>query len=187
MIRHVGIKLALVTFSCIWVAFAQPVIAQSSGILVVDLERAYKISKFGKALRDTFNIENKSFNQENSIILNDLKEEEIKLTEDRAILSPEDFSVAAKSFDKKVQKIRKARLDQIGVVEENFKRLKPFFFRRIDRFFDVIMKEFDATAILEKNSVVRSDQAIDITDLLIERVDQEFLANGVKTETDAEN
>ena len=187
MVRCVGINLALVTFSCIWVAFAQPVIAQSSGILVVDLERAYQISKFGKALRDTFNIENKSFNQENSIILNDLKEEEIQLTEDRAILSPEDFSVAAKAFDKKVQKIRKIRLDQIKVVEENFKLLKPFFFRRMDQFFDVIMKEFDATAILEKKSVVRSNKAIDITDLLVERVDREFLAKGAKTETDPEN
>ena len=119
--------------------------------------------------------------------MNDLKEEEIQLTEDRAILSPEDFSVAAKSFDKKVQKIRKTRLDQIRVVEENFKLLKPFFFRRIDRFFDVIMMEFDATAIFEKSTVVRNNQAIDITDLLVERVDQEFLANGAKIETDPEN
>ena len=139
MVRRIGINLALLTFSFIWVAFAQPVNAESSGVLVVDLERAYKVSKFGKAMRDTFNIENKSFNQENKIILNSLKEEEIQLTEDRTILSPEEFSVAAKAFDIKVQKIRKTRLDQIRVVEENFKLLKPFFFRRIDRFFDIIM------------------------------------------------
>ena len=187
MARRIGIILALVTFSFIWTAFAQPVIAQSSGILVVDLERAYQISKFGIAMRDTFNIENKSFNQENTIILNSLKKEEIQLTEDRAILSPKDFSLAAKAFDKKVQKIRKLRLDQISIVEENFKLLKPLFFRRIDRFFDVIMKEFQATAIFEKNSVVRSDQAIDITDLLVKRVDQEFLANGANTEADPKN
>ena len=187
MVRRVGINLALVTFSFIWAAFAQPVIAQSSRILVVDLERAYQISKFGKSMRDTFNIENKSFNQENSIILNSLKKEEIRLTEDREILSPEDFSLAAKAFDKKVQKIRKIRLEQIRLVEENFKLLKPFFFRRIDRFFDAIMNEFKATAILQKNSVVRSVQAIDITDLLIERVDQEFLASAATIETDPGN
>ena len=187
MARCIGITLALVTLSFIWAAFAQPVIAQSSGILVVDLERAYQISKFGKSMRDTFNIENKPFNQENAIILNSLKKEEIRLTEDREILSPEDFSVAAKAFDKKVQKIRKLRLDQISLVEESFKLLKPTFFRRIDPFFDVIMNEFEATAILEKNSVVRSDKAIDITDLLVERVDQEFLANGANTETEVKN
>ena len=187
MVRRVGINLALVAFSFIWAAFVQPVMAQSSGILVVDLERAYQISKFGKSMRDTFNIENRSFNRENTIILNSLKEEEIQLTEDRAILSPEDFSLAAKAFDKKVQKIRKIRLEQIRLVEENFKLLKPFFFRRIDRFFDAIMNEFNATAILQKNSVVRSVQAIDITDLLIERVDQEFLASEATIETDPGN
>ena len=187
MVRRIGINLALLTFSFIWAAYAQPVIAQSSEILVVDLERAYQISKFGKAMRETFNMENKSFNQENTIILNSLKKEEIQLTKDRAILSPEDFSMAAKAFDKKVQKIRKVRLDQITVVEENFKLLKPFFFRRIDSFFDVIMNEFEATVILEKKSVVRSNQAIDITDLLVERVDQEFLTNGANTKTDPKN
>ena len=187
MVRQMGIKLVLVTFSCLWTAFAQPAVAQSSVILVVDLERAYIISKFGKAMRDEFNIDNKSFNQENLIILNSLKEEEIRLTEDRANLSPKDFSVAAKAFDKKVQKIRKIRLGQIKEVEENFQLLKPFFFRRIDHFLDIIMLEFEATAILEKNSVVRSDQAIDITDLLVERVDQAFSANGDSAATDPEN
>ena len=187
MLDRMGINLALVVFSFIWASFSQPAIAQSSEILVVDLERAYKISEFGKSMRDTFNINNKSFNQENIIILNSLKEEEIRLTEDRAVLSPEDFAVAAKNFDKKVQKIRKKRLNQIREVEENFKLLKPFFFRRIDSFFDIIMREFKATAIFERNSLVRSDKAIDITDLLVKRVDQAFLANGVVTETDPEN
>ena len=49
------------------------------------------------------------------------------------------------------------------------------------------MLEFEATAILEKNSVVRSDQAIDITDLLVDRVDQAFSANGDSAATDPEN
>ena len=187
MVCRMEINLVLVTFSCIWAVFAQPTIAQSSGLLVVDLERAYQTSKFGQAMRDTFNIDNKSFNEENVIILNSLKEEEIQLTKDRAILSPKNFSVAAKAFDIKVQEIRKTRLDQIRTVEENFKLLKPFFFRRIDRFFDEIMKEFSATAILEKSSVVRSVKAIDITDLLVNRVDQAFLANGASPKNDPEN
>ena len=54
-------------------------------------------------------------------------------------------------------------------------------------FFDVIMREFDATAILEKSSVVRSNQNIDITDLLIERVDQAFLANQSIKETNRQD
>lgn len=39
------------------------------------------------------------------------------------------------------------------------------------------MLEFNAAAILEKKSIVRSIDALDITDLLVQRVDQAFLAS----------
>ena len=164
-------NVGLIYLACLLAAFSQPVTAQSSVILVIDLERVYKTSKFGQSLRDTFNFENQAFNEENKVILNRLKDEEIQLT----------------AVDTKVQEIRKTRLEQIRVVEERFKMLKPMFFRRVDSFFDVIMREFDATAILEKSSVVRSNQNIDITDLLIERVDQAFLANQSIKETNRQD
>ena len=182
--RWLNISVSLVYLTCLLITFSQPAAAQSSGILVVDLERAYKTSKFGEFMRDAFNSENQSFNEENKVILNRLKDEEIQLTADRANLSQEEFSVAADAFDIKVQEIRKTRLEQIRVVEERFKMLKPMFFRRVDSFFDVMMREFNAAAILEKDSVVRSNQTIDITDLLVERVDEAFLANQSIEETD---
>ena len=171
--------------SCLWIALALPVSAQSSGILVVDLERAYDSSKFAQAMRDAFNLQNQSLNEENNIILNALKEEELQLTQDRAILSPELFAAAADAFDYKVQGIRTARLQKLRLAEDQFKRLKINFFQRINPFFDEVMREYNAAANLEKKSIVRSVDAIDITDLLVQRVDQAFLANKAKTETPA--
>ena len=185
--RFLRKNVGLVCLACLLATFSQPVTAQTSVILVIDLERAYKTSKFGQSMRDTFNFENQAFNEENKVILNRLKDEEIQLTADRTNLSPDKFAVAAAAFDTKVQEIRKTRLEQIRLVEERFKMLKPMFFRRVDSFFDVIMREFDATAILEKSSVVRSNQNIDITDLLIERVDQAFLANQSIKETNRQD
>ena len=185
--RFLRKNVGLVCLTCLLITFSQPAAAQSSGILVVDLERAYKTSRFGESMRDAFNSENQSFNEENKVILNRLKDEEIQLTADRTNLSPDKFAVAADAFDTRVQEIRKIRLEQIRLVEERFKMLKPMFFRRVDSFFDVIMREFDATAILEKSSVVRSNQNIDITDLLIERVDQAFLANQSIKETNRQD
>ena len=182
-----GSDTILLFLSCIWLALPLPVLAQASGILVVDLDRAYEISKFGLSLRDSFNIDNQLVSDENVTILNALKEEEIQLTEDRTTLSPEDFAIAAANFDTKVQEIRRLRLQKIRQVDERFKRLKLFFFQRIDPFFDVVMREFNATAILEKGSVVRSIEAIDITDLLVERVDQAFLASSENTGSDPKN
>ena len=182
-----GSDTILLFLSCIWLALPLPVLAQASGILVVDLDRAYEISKFGLSLRDSFNIDNQLVSDENVTILNALKEEEIQLTEDRTTLSSEDFAIAAANFDTKVQEIRRLRLQKIRQVDERFKRLKLFFFQRIDPFFDVVMREFNATAILEKGSVVRSIEAIDITDLLVERVDQAFLASSENTGSNPKN
>ena len=182
-----GSDTILLFLSCIWLALPLPVLAQASGILVVDLDRAYEKSKFGLSMRDAFNIDNQLVTDENVTILNALKEEELQLTEDRTTLSPEDFAIAAANFDTKVQEIRRLRLQKIRQVDERFKRLKLFFFQRIDPFFDVVMREFNATAILEKGSVVRSIAAIDITDLLVERVDQAFLASSENTGSDPKN
>ena len=181
------INVSLVYLTCLLITFSQPAAAQSSGILVVDLERAYKTSRFGESMRDAFNSENQSFNEENKVILNRLKDEEIQLTADRTNLSQEEFAVAADAFDMKVQEIRKTRLEKIRLVEESFNLLKPMFFRRVDSFFDELMLEFNATAILEKNSVVRSNDAIDITNLLVERVDQAFLVDQNIKETDRQD
>jgi hypothetical protein len=60
-------------------------------------------------------------------------------------------------------------------VDEEFKRLKPQFFKRIEPFFDLIMQQFNATVILEKSSILRGIEGIDITELLVERVDEAYL------------
>ena len=182
-----GNNTILLFLSCIWLALPLPVLAQASGILVVDLDRAYEVSKFGLSMRDAFNIDNQLVTDENVTILNALKEEELQLTEDRTTLSPEDFAIAAANFDTKVQEIRRLRLQKIRQVDERFKRLKLLFFQRIDPFFDVMMRDFNATAILEKGSVVRSIDAADITDLLVERVDQAFLASSENMGSDPKN
>jgi hypothetical protein len=49
------------------------------------------------------------------------------------------------------------------------------------------MREFKATVILEKSSVLRSIEGIDITDLLVERVDEAFLASQVIADPAAGN
>lgn len=155
------------------------VLAGSNGILVIDLDRAYKSSKFGQLIRKNFELENQSFNEENEAILDSLKQEEIKLTNDRDSLSPEDFLKAAKAFDKKAVEIRAVRLEKIRIVDQKFQELKPLFFNQIRPIIEKIMSEYNASIILEKNSVIWSLVSIDITNLIVERVDEAFMdANG---------
>ena len=162
-------------FTLVCVLLTNTALAGSNGILIVDLDRAYNLSKFGQLIRKNFQLENQSFNKENSTILESLKEEEIKLTKDRESLSPEDFAKAAEAFDTRAVAIRAVRLEKIRIVDERFQGLKPLFFDRIRPIIVKIMREYDASVILEKNSVVWSLASIDITNVIVERVDKAFM------------
>ena len=171
------LRFSLLWLSLLWALLAAPLASQEASILVVDLDRAYENSLFGKSMRAQFREDNQDVAAENTLLLNALKDEELQLTEDRANLSAEEFAAAAAAFDAKVQKIRSARLEKIRQVDEQFKGLKPQFFKRIEPFFDLIMQQFNATVILEKSSILRSIEGIDITELLVERVDEAYLAD----------
>ena len=172
-------KIYYVILTLAFVLSTNMALAGSNGVLVVDLDRAYKSSKFGKLIRKNFELENQSFNEENDAILDSLKREEIKLTKERESLSPENFSKAAKAFDKKAVAIRAVRLEKIRLVDQKFQELKPLFYNQIRPIIEKIMREYDASIILEKNSVIWSLASIDITSLIVERVDEAFMnANG---------
>ena len=172
-----SVRLSVLRLILFWTLLGAPLAAQERSILVVDLDRAYEILIYGKSMREQFRKDNQDVAAENTLILNALKDEELQLTEDRANLSAEEFAAAAAAFDAKVQKIRSARLEKIRQVDEQFKGLKPQFFKRIEPFFDLIMQQFNATVILEKSSILRSIEGIDITELLVERVDEAYLAD----------
>ena len=168
-------KIYYIILSLAFVLSTNMALAGSNGILVVDLDRAYQSSKFGKSIRKNFGLENQSFNEENDAILESLKQEEIKLTEERQNLSPEEFSKAAEAFDKKAVAIRAVRLEKIRLVDKKFQELKPLFYNQIRPIIEKIMREYDASIILEKNTVIWSLASIDITSLIVERVDQAFM------------
>ena len=181
------LKLYQLIFTTFCLLSTNVALAGSNGILIVDLDRAYNSSKFGQSIRKKFQLDNQTFNKENSTILQSLKEEEIKLTKDRESLSPEDFAKAAKAFDTRAVAIRAVRLEKIRIVDERFQGLKPLFFDRIRPIIIKIMREYDASVILEKNSVVWSLASVDITSVIVERVDKAFMRTSAAQKPELED
>ena len=180
-------KVYRLIFTIVCFLLTNMALAEPNGILIVDLDRAYNSSKFGQSIRKDFQLNNESFNKENRTILESLKEEEIKLTKDRESLSPEDFAKAAVAFDTRAVAIRAVRLEKIRIVDERFKGLKPLFFDRIRPVIVKIMREYEASVILEKNSVVWSLASIDITSVIVERVDKAFMRTSVEQKPELED
>ena len=90
------LRFSLLWLSLLWALLAAPLAAQEASILVVDLDRAYETSLFGKSMRAQFREDNQDVAAENTLLLNALKDEELQLTEDRATLS--DSRVAMREF-----------------------------------------------------------------------------------------
>jgi Skp family chaperone for outer membrane proteins len=145
--------------------------APVSSILVVDQDRLFTESAFGKATLERERVATRALEAENSKIEAGLIAEEQDLTTRRATLPAEEFAALASAFDDKVERIRfeqdtKAR-DLTRAREED----RQAFLRAAGPVLGELMGEKGAVAVLEKSSVILSLTTIDVTDDAIARVD----------------
>lgn len=145
--------------------------APVSSILVVDQDRLFTESAFGKATLERERIATLALEAENSKIEAGLIAEEQDLTTRRATLPAEEFAALASAFDDKVERIRfeqdtKSR-DLTRAREED----RQAFLRAVVPVLGELMAEKGAVAVLEKSSVILSLTTIDLTDDAIARVD----------------
>lgn len=150
--------------------------AAGSAILVVDRERLFTGSAFGRASIAREQAAASALEAENSKIQAELVAEEQDLTVLRKTLSAEEFTKRADAFDQKVQRIRaeqdaKAR-DLTKAREEDGKA----FFSAVTPVFEQILKERRAAALLDKSVVILSVTTIDVTDAAIARIDEVLVA-----------
>ena len=67
-----SVRVSSLLLSVLWWLLAAPLAAQETSILVVDLDRAYETSLFGKSMRAQFRQDNEVVAAENTVILNAL-------------------------------------------------------------------------------------------------------------------
>ena len=146
----------------------------ASGVLVVDQELLFTNTEFGIRLRSDIAEVTDKLVAENRTIESSLVEEEQRLTDQRAELSPEKFRELADAFDLRVQTIRSEqdqKREDIGQLLEQNRRT---FFQAIIPILAEIMRQERASVILNKRTVLLSVNLIDITDRAIEMINAEI-------------
>ena len=89
---------------------AQPLLAsEKSGLFTVDMSKIFRSSDFGKNIISANNKARQELQNENEELESRLLLEEKELSEQRKILSPDEFRPKALEFDRKVSIIRKAQ------------------------------------------------------------------------------
>lgn len=149
---------------------AQDPIAVPSPILTIDQERLFEETRLG--LRSTREIDAaaEALTDENRRIEEELRAEEVALTERRATMSADEFAGLADAFDAKVQAIRAEQDAKARALAERQEEARQAFFLDVAEILSEIVREEGAVVILDRRDVFLSADRIDITDRAIARI-----------------
>ena len=169
-------------------AGAQPVSAQflsdfapgnrTQGVLIVDQEKLFNESAFGRETTARVEAAAAELAQENRQIEADLTREELALTEARPTLQPEEFRKRAADFDRRVVAIRAEQDEKTREVVLLRETSRQEFFQKVFPVVAEVARERGALVVLDARSVVLSADAIDITQAVIERLDAALAGDG---------
>ncbi|MDA7430775.1 OmpH family outer membrane protein [Primorskyibacter aestuariivivens] len=142
-----------------------------SPVLVIDADELYQISGTGQRIQAALDARGRALAEEIARIDADMAAEEKALTAKRDTLSPEEFRKLADAFDEKVQRLRREQDQNAQALNRlsNEERLR--FRQMILPILGQLMLETRAVVVIEKRTVLIFNDAVDVTELVAERLD----------------
>lgn len=138
-----------------------------SAVLVVEFERAFEESAYGKRFLHEMEDAGAEIAAENRQIETELKNEELALTAQRTSLEPSAFRDLAEAFDEKVQSLRQEQDTKARALGQRREAARREFLTVARPVLNQIMQDSGAVVILEKRSVFVSISSIDVTDQVV--------------------
>ena len=149
-----------------------------SSILVLSQDDLFKKSDPGRAILEIFEEKQSTLLAEAAAIEQQLIVEEKNLTEQRGKLNAEDFQILAEQFDIKVEKMRKSRADKDKKLQKNFAIWRKKFVQIVLPIIREQMSRFNALVVLDSNNRgLIYDKKVDVTDVVIKRLNENFSRN----------
>lgn len=157
-------------------ALPAPLLAQETElprapVLMIDRNRLFSESAFGRAAEARFQAESQALIAENLRLEQALEAEERDLTDQRATLEPEAFQALAQEFDTKTEAIRAAQDAKSRAITAQRETDRQRFLQAAVPVLGELMGDAGAVAIFDKEMVILSLRGVDITDEAIERID----------------
>ncbi|MGJ8545343.1 MAG: OmpH family outer membrane protein [Sulfitobacter sp.] len=142
-----------------------------SPVLIVDSEKLYFESDFGRTQEAEFKMRAAELNVKNEEISADLEREEISLRDKREAMSPEAFRALADAFDEKVMRTRQEQVKASDALNAELSRDRDAFRAVARPVLAELMRDAGAAIILDERAVYLFVNAIDVTDEAIARLD----------------
>ena len=151
---------------------AQDLGLAESAILVVDPNRLFVETAFGKRVEAEIEAESADLAAENRRIEAELADEERALTAERPGMDPLTFRAKADAFDAKVTRIRSEQEQKAIALATQRDEAQRRFLAVARPVLEELMVESRAVVLLDTRAVLISTRAIDVTDAAVLRIDQ---------------
>ena len=155
------------------IAAAHPAAAQQQigSVAVVDQERLFRESAFGRQLLSEIDARGDVLAAENREIEANLTEEERELTEARATLDQAEFRERARAFDEKVRRLRGEQDAKARALANRQEEARTEFVRGVSPILSDMMSELNVDVLLDRRTVLTARSGVDITDRAVARID----------------
>ncbi|PZX19909.1 periplasmic chaperone for outer membrane proteins Skp [Palleronia aestuarii] len=142
-----------------------------SPVVVVDQDRLFDDSLFGKRILVEIDRRSEELAAENRRIETELIAQERALTDQRDALPPEVFRERAEAFDSRVTTHREEQDAKARALGRRRDEARQEFYGQITGVLTEIIAERGARVLLDRRAVLAATEAVDITDTAIERID----------------
>lgn len=146
-------------------------------LLTVDQDALFTGSAWGRRVQAELDAQGRRVSAENEHLTEQLAAEEAELTERRPEMEPAEFRQAAEAFDLRATQIRRERAQVVQELNAQAEADRAAFYQAALPVMGELMAARGAVAVLDRRTVFVSLDAIDITDDLIELLD-ETLSDG---------
>lgn len=141
-----------------------------SVILTLETDRMFEESDFGIRVAAEIEAEGIELAAENRKIEAELIEEESQLTNLRASTDAAAFTKLAEAFDEKVQTLRQQQNAKARALGTKSEETRQTFLNAAQPILLQIMQDANAAIIIERRNTIISLDAVDITDVAIDRI-----------------
>jgi len=143
-----------------------------SQVLTIDSSRLFPETLLGQSILAAIDQERRDFAAENRVLAEELRVEELDLTDRRASLPREEFARLAEEFDLRVQAARTDRDTMQADIDARADAQERAFLREVRPILAQLMTEAGAAVLIEANTVFLRNDAVDITDIAIARINE---------------
>jgi len=154
---------------------SQPLSAsEKSGLFTVDMSKLFRFSDLGKNIISANNKVSRELQSENEELEAALLLEEKELSEQRKVLSADQFRPKALEFDKKVSIIRAEQGKKEKNLKNKVRQEELEFYNRIYPLLYKLITDRGGLVLVDQRNVILWDSSSDITDDAIKLINQEL-------------